>query len=67
MQIRRSASIISTGELGFVIGALQKKSADENETMVLVFEGIVSGLVSEQAIEAVHLTDGSPADLAELP
>lgn len=67
MQIRRAAALVGTGEIGYVISVLQKIAADGNGSVALLFEGKISGLLSEQAINNVHFTDGSPAVLEESP
>ncbi len=67
MEIRRPAALVGTGEIGFVVGVLLKIAENQSESVVVVFEGQESGLLTEQPIDQIHYTDGSPADLLEMP
>lgn len=59
--IRRPAAMIATSAPGFVLAWLVKVDAQQNETMVLVFEDTNSGGCTEQPLSAVKFMDGSPA------
>lgn len=63
---RRAAVRIPDAAPGFVVEQLVKTDANLNQTMVYVFEASGPGLTTEETINNVHLTDGSPAQIPYL-
>lgn len=67
MEIRRAASLVGTGDGGYVLGILQQKDSSGNEQALAVFEKSSDGTVSLQPVANIRFTDGSPATIATLP
>lgn len=65
--IRRAAALVGTGQQGYALAWLVKIALSGDESMKIAFENSTDGTLSEQALEAVKFTDGSPAVIPELP
>ena len=61
--VRRAATRINDGALGFVVGQLIKTDSNENQTLVFVYECSSTNLVTEEPMANVKYTDGSPAQV----
>jgi len=76
--IRRSASLVGTGQLGYVLGWYIQVDSSDNQSMVMTFEQTLAGnggssttapaagTCTIQPANNIIFTDGSPASIPEI-